>query len=156
MSEPSITQRLNRIRRGYDSENPAASMSLAAEAYVDPFWFDVETGAVFARSWQWVCHAEKLREPGSYVATEIAGRPIVLVRDGDRLRAFYNVCKHRAHHLVEGEGTIRALTCPYHAWVYDLGGRLTAARHTRTSRGSTPPTCASTPSRSPSSPGSSM
>lgn len=129
-----LIAKLAAVRQGFDAANPAASMSLRAEAYVDPFWFEIETDAVFARSWQWVCHTEKLRSPGNYVAAEVAGRPIVIVRgpgeDNGDLRAFYNVCKHRAHHLVEGEGTIRALTCPYHAWVYDLGGRLKTARHT--------------------------
>ena len=79
-----------------------------------------------------MCHVEKLREPGSYVATEIAGNPIVAVRDrsGD-LRAFYNVCQHRAHQLLEGEGTTGAIVCPYHAWTYDLGGQLAVARKTQ-------------------------
>jgi len=49
--------------------------------------------------------------------------------DGE-LRAFYNVCKHRAHQLLEGEGTTRSIVCPYHAWTYDLQGKLTGARHT--------------------------
>jgi choline monooxygenase len=48
-------------------------------------------------------------------------------RDGE-LRAFYNVCKHRAHELLSGSGSTRNIVCPYHAWTYDLTGRLKAAR----------------------------
>lgn len=106
-------------------------MSLHADAYTHQRWFDVDQDRIVRRSWQWLCHTEKLRTPGSYVADEIGGMPIVAVRDrDDSLRAFYNVCKHRAHQLLEGEGVSHNIVCPYHAWSYDLSGRLTAARHT--------------------------
>ncbi len=118
------------IATGWTPE-PGASMSLHADAYTRPHWFETDQTAIIRRSWQWVCHGEKLRDPGSYVTEDIGGMPIVALRDTDGvLRAFYNVCQHRAHHLVEGEGTIRNLVCPYHAWSYDLTGRLKAARHT--------------------------
>ena len=118
------------IATGWTPE-PGASMSLHADAYTRPRWFETDQSAIIRRSWQWVCHGEKLRDPGSYVTEDIGGMPIVALRDTDGvLRAFYNVCQHRAHHLVEGEGAIRNLVCPYHAWSYDLTGRLKAARHT--------------------------
>ena len=121
---------LHRIRTGYDA-NPARSLSLQAEAYTDAKWADVEKDAIFAKTWQWVCHREKLSTHGSYVTTEVAGQPIVVVRnkEGD-LRAFYNVCKHRAHVIMQGEGVARRLACPYHAWTYDLEGQLVGAPHT--------------------------
>lgn len=112
--------------------DPSSTMSLHTDAYTKQRWFDADQRAIIARSWQWLCHREKLRSPGSYVAEDIAGMPIVALRDGDgTLRAFYNVCKHRAHHLVEGEGQTTNLVCPYHAWSYDLGGQLKSARHTK-------------------------
>ena len=74
---------------------------------------------------------EKTREPGSYITAQIAGHPIAVVRDKDGvLRAFYNVCKHRAHELLSGEGKTTRIMCPYHAWVYKLDGQLTRAPHT--------------------------
>jgi len=92
---------------------------------------DLERDEIFKRTWQWVCHSEKLREPGSYVTIDIAGQPICIVRDNDAvLRAFYNVCKHRAHELLRGEGQTRRIMCPYHAWTYDLTGRLRRAPET--------------------------
>ncbi|TQS31282.1 Rieske 2Fe-2S domain-containing protein [Microbispora sp. KK1-11] len=104
-------------------------MSLRAEAYTDPRWLGVDVRAIFARTWQWVCHVEKLSSPGSYVSATVAGMPIAIVRDRDgALRAFYNVCKHRAHELLTGSGTTRNIVCPYHAWTYGLDGQLKAAR----------------------------
>lgn len=119
------------IGQGWDKD-PSRSLSLHADAYTEPRWFGADQEQIIGRSWQWVCHAEKLREDGNYVAVEVAGNPVVVLRDaGSSLRAFYNVCKHRAHHLLQGEGTTRNIVCPYHAWSYDLSGQLTAARHTK-------------------------
>ncbi len=120
------------ISRGWKPD-ASASLSLRAEAYTDPFWFQVDRDQVIAKTWQWVCHVEALREPGSYKAVEIAGQPVVVVRDREgQLRAFYNVCKHRAHHLLEGEGKTSRIMCPYHAWVYRLDGQLVRAPHAET------------------------
>ena len=130
MTELMTPQDLHRIGAGYH-EKPEHSFSLRAEAYTDPAWLAFEQRAIFARSWQWVCHAEKLREPGSYVTTEVAGQPVCVVRDkSGTLRAFYNVCKHRAHELLRGEGRTAVIVCPYHAWSYNLEGRLMRAPET--------------------------
>ena len=121
-------QDMDRISAGYHPL-PEHSHSLRAEAYTDPMWDVADREAIFARTWQWVCHVEKVRDPGSYLAVEVAGQPIVIVRGSSgELRAFYNVCKHRAHELVSGEGTVRNLVCPYHAWTYGLDGQLKASR----------------------------
>ncbi len=113
------------------SPEPGASMSLHADAYTTQRWFDADQTEIISKSWQWLCHREKLRDRGAYVTADIAGNPIVAVRGrDDALRAFYNVCKHRAHHLLEGDGSVANLVCPYHAWSYDLTGQLRAARHT--------------------------
>ncbi len=122
------TDDVTAIAAGYD-EDPAHSMSLRAEAYTEPKWYTADQQAIFARTWQWVCHVEKLERPGSYVATTVAEMPVLVVRDREgRLRAFYNVCKHRAHELLSGSGTTRTIVCPYHAWTYDLSGSLVGAR----------------------------
>ncbi len=119
-----------RISEGFSPE-PSRSHSLKAEAYTDPQWMEVERAAIFGCTWQWVCHVEKLREPGAFVTVEIAGQPICIVRDREAsLRAFYNVCKHRAHELLRGEGRTTKIMCPYHAWTYDLTGQLRRAPET--------------------------
>ncbi|MCI5096194.1 MAG: ring-hydroxylating oxygenase subunit alpha [Rhodobacteraceae bacterium] len=113
------------------SPDAGNSQSLKADAYVQREWFAADQSEIIAKTWQWVCHVEKLRNPGSYVTIEIAGQPIAVVRDreGD-LRAFYNVCKHRAHELLKGEGETTRIMCPYHAWVYKLDGQLVRAPET--------------------------
>ena len=121
---------VERVSSGF-APDPANSQSLRAEAYTEATWAAADQAAIFARSWQWICHVEKLAKPGSYLAATVAGMPIVVVRDREgQLRAFYNVCKHRAHELVQGSGVTRQLVCPYHAWSYDLTGQLRGARRT--------------------------
>ncbi len=121
---------LARIRKGFDP-NPARSYSLSAEAYISQDWYDIELEAITKRTWRWVCHEEKLREVGCYVTVNVGDQPILIVRDKrEELRAFYNVCKHRAHELLSGEGRTGAITCPYHAWAYDLTGQLRKAPET--------------------------
>ncbi len=118
------------IASGYDPE-PSRSLSLKSDAYTRPEWFDADLASVIGKSWQWVCHVEKVRETGSFLTVEVAGHPIAVVRGRDGvLRAFYNVCKHRAHQLLSGEGTTTRIMCPYHAWVYKLDGQLARAPHT--------------------------
>ena len=118
------------ISVGYEPE-PSRSSSLRSIAYTDANWFDTDLKSIMARTWQWVCHVEKTREPGAFVTVEIAGNPVAVVRGRDGLlRAFYNVCKHRAHELLSGEGNSTRIMCPYHAWVYSLDGRLVRAPHT--------------------------
>ena len=118
------------ISTGYDPD-PARSSSLQASAYVEAAWYETDQRAILSRSWQWVCHVEKTRAPGSFVTVDIAGHPIAVVRDREGvLRAFYNVCKHRAHMLLSGEGVTTRIMCPYHAWVYRLDGQLARAPHT--------------------------
>ncbi|KMW59335.1 Benzoate 1,2-dioxygenase [Candidatus Rhodobacter oscarellae] len=101
--------------------------SLDARYYTDPAVYADEMQGLFARTWQFACHASALAGPGDYVAFEIAGENLfcIMGRDGV-IRAFYNVCQHRAHQLVAGSGTTRVVVCPYHAWTYELTGQLRA------------------------------
>ena len=111
MSSPTSSTPVS-IGQGWHPD-ASSSLSLHADAYTQQHWFDADQEQIIGRTWQWLCHVERLREPGSYVADTIAGMPIVAVRAADGvLRCFYNVCKHRAHHLVEGSGTVNNLVCP--------------------------------------------
>lgn len=138
MTQLPSKEQFSMIAKGYDA-NASRSQSLRAQAYTDPAWHQVDLQEIIAKTWQWVCHVEKLRAPGSYTTIEIAGQPIAVVRDRDGvLRAFYNVCKHRAHELLSGEGTTTRIMCPYHAWVYRLDGVLVRAPHTENLEGFEP------------------
>ncbi len=97
--------------------------------YTNADHFRLEMAQVFGRSWLVACHGGEIAEPGSYLATRSGGQEIVVLRDRDGdIRAFHNVCRHRAHRLLDGSGTLKAvITCPYHAWSYGLDGSLRAA-----------------------------
>jgi choline monooxygenase len=94
--------------------------------YSDPAVYAAECRAVFANTWQLAGRLDQLAEPGAFVTTAIAEEPIAVVRDQDgQLRAFFNVCRHRAARVLEAEcGKVSRLRCRYHGWTYDLAGRL--------------------------------
>lgn len=103
-------------KSGYVVGKPQLSSTLHANCYTDEKYFAVERYAILQKTWQWACHEEKLRETGSYYVKEIAGHSILLLRNQDaKLNAFYNVCQHRAHVLLKGEGKTQMIVCPYQA-----------------------------------------
>ena len=103
----------------------ARAATIPADWYTSPQMLEFERGRVFGRTWQAVGHASKVAAPGSYLACDIAGEPVVVARDKSGvLHAFSNVCRHRAALVAEGCGQAAALRCPYHAWTYGLDGRL--------------------------------
>jgi phenylpropionate dioxygenase-like ring-hydroxylating dioxygenase large terminal subunit len=124
------TQTLPGIDR-FEAE-PERSRTLPGRYYWDPEIFEQERRRIFHRSWQYVGHVSMLPDPGSYIARDILDQGVFVLRDrAGELRAFFNVCQHRAHRLLEGEGKLSAfITCPYHAWAYDLAGALRSARGT--------------------------
>jgi phenylpropionate dioxygenase-like ring-hydroxylating dioxygenase large terminal subunit len=74
------------------------------------------------------CPSAALREPGSFVAREAAGVPLVAVRGRDGLaRVFRNACRHRGTAVAEGAGCAHSFVCPFHGWVYALDGSLSHA-----------------------------
>jgi carnitine monooxygenase subunit len=101
--------------------------SLPAWIYSDPEFFERERQAIFRNSWQVVCHVNDIAHAGDFHTFEFFGESVVVVRGADgAVRAFHNVCRHRAARLLDGPrgrcGT--RITCPYHAWTYTLDGRL--------------------------------
>jgi phenylpropionate dioxygenase-like ring-hydroxylating dioxygenase large terminal subunit len=107
--------------------DPDADWGLPGWLYHDPEYFALETKRVIRPSWQIVCHESDLPSPGDWRSLDLLGESVVAVRGDDgALRAFTNVCRHRAMRLVEGySGCAKKLVCPYHAWTYDTDGRLT-------------------------------
>ncbi len=116
--------------------NTAPTHSLEARYYTDPVLFEAERKGLLARSWQFAGHASQLENTGDYFAFEMAGESLFSIkgRDGE-IRTFYNVCQHRAHQLVSGEGTTRVVVCPYHAWTYELTGQLRAGPNLKSVQG---------------------
>lgn len=106
--------------------DPDADWSLPGWLYTDAEYFELECARVIRPSWQIVCHESDLAGPGAWRTLSYLGEQLVAVRGADGvIRGFHNVCRHRAMRLVEGaSGCARKLVCPYHAWVYELDGRL--------------------------------
>jgi len=107
--------------------DPDADWSLPGWLYTDPEYHALEMERVIRPSWQIVCHVSDIPAPGDYRTIDYIGESVIVVRGEDlALRAFTNVCRHRAMRLVEnGSGCVKKLVCPYHAWVYETDGRLT-------------------------------
>jgi phenylpropionate dioxygenase-like ring-hydroxylating dioxygenase large terminal subunit len=102
--------------------------ALSAAAYIDAEVYRQEQNRIFARSWQFACHVEKLRCSGDFVVCEVADESLIVMRENEKvINAFYNVCAHRAARLLDGEGCKQRFSCPYHAWIYNTRGELVAA-----------------------------
>lgn len=106
-------------------QKDALCYTLPAWVYQDEEFFELERTDIFLPSWQLVCHVSDLAGPGSYVTYDMLGERAFVLRDEhDAIRAFHNVCRHRAHAVVQGEqGSCPGfLRCPYHGWTYHFDG----------------------------------
>jgi Rieske 2Fe-2S family protein len=111
---------------------PPDAHTLPARFYVDPALFADDLERFFFDRWVAVGRNEEIGRPGRFIVREIAGESVIVTRDrADRVRAFYNVCRHRGTRLCTASDGIFAdrIQCPYHAWTYDLDGTLLAAPH---------------------------
>lgn len=110
------------------SETLSKAHTLPSWLYTKPEVLEVEKKEIFRKTWQYVGHLSQFKKAGDYITTEIADRSIIISYGRDQeLRAFYNVCPHRAARLLEGEGNKVVITCPYHAWSFRLDGSLNRA-----------------------------
>ncbi len=114
---------------------PDHPQGLAARYYTDPDIFAVEMDAIFARSWIMVGHQSQVAEPGQVLTAQVGDEGVIVANDNGTITGFYNVCQHRGHQLIPptgpgGEATSvkGTITCPYHAWTYNLDGSLFHAR----------------------------
>jgi len=99
--------------------------AMPRSVYTSQEFLDQELEQVFRRDWLCAGRASSLPNPGDYTTLEIAGEPVMILRDRDgNLRAQSNVCRHRMSILLEGRGNTKTITCPYHAWTYELSGEL--------------------------------
>ncbi|MDX1499733.1 MAG: aromatic ring-hydroxylating dioxygenase subunit alpha [Woeseiaceae bacterium] len=110
--------------------NQRPGYSLDQRFYVEPEIFALELERILLADWLLAGHESELPQAGDYKVIEVAGESAIIVRGADgALRAFANVCRHRGSLVcLEASGSVRRFTCPYHGWMYDLEGRLVAAR----------------------------
>lgn len=111
-----------------DDVHGGLAVSLPAWAYTSTELADIEYENVILPSWQYVCHISQVAKAGDYATLDMKRDSILVMRGKDGgLRAFMNVCRHRAAKLLDGTGNCKArITCPYHGWSYDTQGALKA------------------------------
>lgn len=101
--------------------------TLLPDAYCSPEFFALERERVFATSWVAVGFVSDVDRPGACIVADVAGRSVIVTRNRHgRLRAFHNVCRHRATKLLDADarevGHRGRIRCPYHSWTYDTDG----------------------------------
>jgi phenylpropionate dioxygenase-like ring-hydroxylating dioxygenase large terminal subunit len=107
--------------------DPASRKGLPAWTYNSDELTQLEMEQLFLRSWRFVGHVSDIPNSGDYQCFEMADERAVVVRDQDgQVRAFHNVCRHRASRVVgEDKGHCgKAFICPFHGWSYNLDGTL--------------------------------
>jgi choline monooxygenase len=117
-------------------EQIECAQTIASRFYTDPAVLEIEKSRIFQRTWQLVgtlhqpcgeVHGIKrtISDPESFFTADVIGEPVIVVRDKQgKLRAFSNVCRHRAGPIALGSGCKNVLRCQYHGWTYTLDGRL--------------------------------
>ena len=128
--DPSVVQRIFDHIDNRSTDRGESSWREPVEHYRSEPRHRRELDQVLRRSPTPFCPSAALSEPGAYVARTAAGVPLIAVRGKDMtVRVFRNACRHRGMQLADGSGCKRAFVCPYHAWTYDLDGRLRGVPH---------------------------
>ncbi|MEM8732294.1 MAG: aromatic ring-hydroxylating dioxygenase subunit alpha [Pseudomonadota bacterium] len=98
--------------------------------YTSQAVYDYDMTRVWNRNWLWAGHVSQIPNPGDYVLFDYGPESIILVRDRDGdIRAHLNVCRHRGSRVcTEASGNTRVFVCPYHAWTFELSGKLRAGQ----------------------------
>ena len=117
----------DKMRRLFEDRTPGYSLPQALYNDAEVFAFDLE--AIWRRSWLLAATEADLPRPGSYLSTNVAATPVIILRDREGVvRAFHNSCRHRGAQIcAEGKGKSNRLVCPYHKWTYELSGELVSA-----------------------------
>lgn len=101
---------------------------LGVECYTSEEFYQLEKETIWKHSWLLAGREQDIREPGEYFVTNLdfLDMSLITIRGADRkIRTFHNVCKHRGASICQqSRGSVKALVCPFHGWVYDLTGRL--------------------------------
>lgn len=106
-------------------------LALPRDFYTSRALYDAEMRHYWNASWIWVGHTCQIPEPGDFFTFEYGPESIIIARDrAGEVGAFLNVCRHRGSRVcTQAAGNARVFVCPYHAWTYELNGRLRAAQH---------------------------
>ena len=114
------------------AENAATEVerakSLPPRIYHDPGILKLEVERLFRAEWICMGRLAEMPKPGDYLSRDIIDSPVVVIRQSDQsVKAFANVCLHRAAKLLDGDGHVSRISCPYHSWTYERDGQLIGA-----------------------------
>ena len=123
-----IVRRLLVLHEQKSTELAPEPLRNPAYDYTSTDQFALEQQRLFRERAVVACLSVDVAEPGSFVTTDCGGVPVAVVRGDDgKLRAFVNICRHRASILLDGRGTLnRSIVCGFHGWTYGLDGALIA------------------------------
>ena len=112
-------------------DNQRDGWSLDQRFYTDPEIYQLELEHIITQNWIFVGHESQIPNEGDFRVINVANESAIIVRTKDgTIKAYANVCRHRGSLVcLEDQGTTRRFSCPYHGWVYNLDGELTAARN---------------------------
>jgi len=101
---------------------------LPGRVYADPAFFELERRQLFPRTWMAIAYGSDVAEPGDVVPVSIGGWDFIVARNRQgEVKVFHNICRHRSMTVVDKPcSKVQTLQCPWHAWTYDLNGRLIA------------------------------
>ena len=103
---------------------------LPAKSYTNESFWKKECNTALSDGWLFIGFSHELRKSGDVIPLFIADKPILLVKNNNKITAFHNVCSHRCLKLIDEKKNVgKIIRCPYHAWSYDLEGKLKAAPH---------------------------
>jgi len=103
--------------------------TIPSKWYFDPFIFKTEQHQIFSETWQLVGSESKIPNLGDTLITEIGENPILVSRQPEgKIKAFYNVCRHRGGPLLRKNACVKSFQCKYHGWVYNRDGTLRSTR----------------------------
>ena len=110
------------------TDNQSKLRGLSPSLYTSESAWRLEVERIWKREWHCIARADQIPEPGDYLCMDLVGEPLVLIRGADGVaRVLSRVCRHRSMLVLEGAGNTSAIVCPYHAWTYELDGRLRGA-----------------------------
>ncbi len=106
--------------------------ALEREFYTDPRIFELDMQRVLLRHWFCAGHVRSVSRPGDFLVVDLGSESVIIIRTQQgEIKALLNVCRHRGSRICtarSGRAAAGRLTCPYHAWSYDLDGRLIVAQ----------------------------
>ena len=106
--------------------NQQEDWSLDQKFYKDTSIFDLEKHNIFYNSWIFIGHESQIPNKGDFFVYKLLDEEIIVLRNKEnKVKAFFNVCRHRGSRVcLEEKGNTSRFSCPYHSWTYNLDGKL--------------------------------